>query len=554
MLPPPLPTTIPFPPTPGNREKIEKWLVKDYYSSSTFNVCPHQLLPLMEGPLKIMVNPEAEPVAYHTPIPVPLHWQDQVHSDLMRDVALGVIEPVPVGTPVTWCHRMVVTRKKDGTPRRVIDFQALNKHCSRETHHTMSPFHQATLVPAGMKKKVTDAWNGYHSVPIRKEDRHHTTFITPWDRFRYCTLPQGFIAAGDGYSRRFDEIVCEVPNKTKCIDDGLLWSPDIKKSFFQACEWLDICGRHGITQNPRKFHFGEDIVEYAGFEITTDSIRPGENFIRAIRDFPTPQNTTDIRSFFGLVNQVNYCLSSSDELRPFRDLLSPSNQFYWDNVMDDLFKKAKDIIIQDITEGVRIFDKERKTCLSTDWSKHGIGFSLGQKHCECPTDEPFCCPDGWKLTFASNRFTHNAEERYAPIEGEALAVAWGLEKARHFVLGCKDLVIATDHKPLLKILGDRHLHDIKKPRLFNLKEKTLPFKYKIIHVPGKRYFTADGVSRYPSGNPNPDKMFLQDDVHDMSTAAAFEEELTVSAMSALASVDVVSWYDVREATSSGPVK
>ncbi len=33
-----------------------------------------------------------------------------------------------------------------------------------------------------------------------------------------------------------------------------------------------------------------------------------------------------------------------------------------------------------------------------------------------------------------SRFTHSAESRYAPIEGEALAVADALEKARHFLL------------------------------------------------------------------------------------------------------------------------
>ena len=100
----------------------------------------------------------------------------------------------------------------------------------------------------------------------------------------------------------------------------------------------------------------------------------------------------------------------------------------------------------------------------------------------------------WKLTFTYNRYTHNAKANYAPIEGEALAVAWTLEKARHFVLGCKDLIVATDHKPLLKILGDRHLQDIKNPCLVNLKQKTLPFKFKIIHVPGSHHFTADGVT------------------------------------------------------------
>ena len=85
--------------------------------------------------------------------------------------------------------------------------------------------------------------------------------------------------------------------------------------------------------------------------------------------------------------------------------------------------------------------------------------------------------------FKNGRFTNPAESRYAPVEGEALAVVFGLEKAKHFVLGCNDLIVATDPKPLLKVLGDRKLENIDNPRLRNLKEKTLSFRFKIIHVP-----------------------------------------------------------------------
>ena len=48
-----------------------------------------------------------------------------------------------------------------------------------------------------------------------------------------------------------------------------------------------------------------------------------------------------------------------------------------------------------------------------------------------------CCKQGWKITLVGSRFTHAAESRYTPIKGEALAVADALDKARHFVLGCK---------------------------------------------------------------------------------------------------------------------
>ena len=45
----------------------------------------------------LMVNLDAVPGAHHTPVPVPLHWLDDVKAGLDQDVRLGVIEPVSLG-------------------------------------------------------------------------------------------------------------------------------------------------------------------------------------------------------------------------------------------------------------------------------------------------------------------------------------------------------------------------------------------------------------------------------------------------------------------------
>ena len=52
-------------------------------------------------------------------------------------------------------------------------------------------------------------------------------------------------------------------------------------------------------------------------------------------------------------------------------------------------------------------------------------------------------------------------------------MAWAIGKSRHFTLGNDKIIILVDHKPLLKILGDRELADIDSPRILNLKQKTL---------------------------------------------------------------------------------
>jgi len=188
---------------------------------------------------------------------------------------------------------------------------------------------------------------------------------------------------------------------------------------------------------------------------------------------------------------------------------------------------------------------------------------------------------GWKITLVGSRFTHAAESRYAPVEGEALAVADALDKARYFVLGCQDLIVAVDHKPLLKLFGDRSLDQIPNPRLRNLKEKTLRYRFSMIHIPGIKHRAADSISRHPTGEINPTKMHLADDTHAINTDQSHDqmnihiselrhhflagircsEEVIndssytdiIATSSSSTGLSAITWDRVRLATSSDPI-
>ena len=66
-----------------------------------------------------------------------------------------------------------------------------------------------------------------------------------------------------------------------------------------------------------------------------------------------------------------------------------------------------------------------------------------------------------------------------------------------FLLGCPSFYVVTDHLPLLPILGDKALDQIKNPRLRSMKEITLRFNFKAVHVPGSLHLGPDAASRYP---------------------------------------------------------
>ena len=87
-----------------------------------------------------------------------------------------------------------------------------------------------------------------------------------------------------------------------------------------------------------------------------------------------PTRITDVRSWFGLVNQVAHYGQLRKLVEPLRPLLSSKTKFFWDEKMQQSFDESKEKIVEAIREGVEIFELGRWTLLRTDYSKTGIGY------------------------------------------------------------------------------------------------------------------------------------------------------------------------------------
>ena len=275
---------------------------------------------------------------------------------------------------------------------------------------------------------MSDAWNGYHSIPLDIRDRHVTTFLTPWGRMRYLVAPQGSISSGDGYTYWYDLLIRNLKNFKKCVDDVLGWAPMLYELFFNTVTFLYQTNCHGVIQNPDKFHWGKREIEYLGFWVTENGLRPTQDMLKAIQDFPRPVDITGIRSWFGLIEQVAFAFSKNALMEPFRKLLVKNAVYAWNDELQTAFDTAKKEIVALVSAGVKSFQLNTPTCIVTDWSKVGIGYALWQKRCLCIEIHPSCCPSGWDLITCGSRFCTAAESRYHPIEGELLGLAWSLQK------------------------------------------------------------------------------------------------------------------------------
>ena len=135
------------------------------------------------------------------------------------------------------------------------------------------------------------------------------------------------------------------------MDDTVFWDEELEGHWWRVIEFLETTGRSGIILNPDKFQFCAKDVKFAGFRITESRVAPLAKYIDAIRLFPTPQKITDIRSWFGLVNQVTGYGQLRSYLQPFRKFLSPKVKFEWIASLEEAFNAGKNEIIR-----VQIFD------------------------------------------------------------------------------------------------------------------------------------------------------------------------------------------------------
>lgn len=126
----------------------------------------------------------------------------------------------------------------------------------------------------------------------------------------------------------------------------------------------------GITLQPEKFRFCQRDCEFVGFNLGWEEYRPTEEKLAAIRNFLMPESPTitDIRSWFGLVNQLAPFMAPAPVMQPFRELLKRpvSKKVYWYQQLRQEFERSKEVFCRLDRDGLVYYDKSRPTAAVTD--------------------------------------------------------------------------------------------------------------------------------------------------------------------------------------------
>ena len=450
----------------------------------------------------ISLTKNVKPFCVHTPRSIPFAFRDKLKAELDLLQEQNIIAPV---TEVTeWCAPIVVTPKKNSESIRMcVDLSRLNRYVQRERYQSITPAQAVADIAASDAKYFTvlDAMKGYHQCALDSESQLLTTFITPFGRFKYLRAPYGISSISEHYDRRMAEAFTGLNGFRHIVDDIVIYDSDAATHTEHVCAFLKCCADKNIALNLAKCKFHQTKVTFAGFILSADGYQVDHTITDAISLFPTPTNRTDLRSFFGLANQLSACTNSiATSLAPLRPLLSTKNDFLWSPVHDKAIAAAKDTLT--VAPIVSFFDLVKLTRLCTDASRNGLGFILQQKSVDRQ----------WSLIQAGSRFLTETESHYAVIELELLAISWAVSKCRLFLTGLQHFTVLTDHNPLIPILNSHRLDEVENPRLQRLKTRLMAYNFTAEWRKGSQNDAPDALSRNPVSDPQPQDMLAEHDI------------------------------------------
>ena len=297
----------------------------------------------------------------------------------------------------------------------------------------------------------------------------------------------------------------------------------------------------GATLNPEKCEFERNKLKFLGHLIDGNGIQVDPDKTSAISEMKPPNNVSELRRFMGMVNQLGkFSPNLADLTQPLRELLSKKCAWLWGTDQEQAFAAVKAELSNAPT--LTLYDQEAETKISADASSYGLGAVLLLKS----TSE-------WRPVAFASRSMSETERRYVQIEKEALAITWACEKFSMYILG-KRFAIETDHKPLVPLLGSKHLDSLP-PRVLRFRLRLARYDYSIEHVPGKELYTADTLSRAPCSPVNDSSL---GELAELATKACVAHlpasTLTLSKIQKAQSADALCTLAIKYCITSWPHK
>ncbi|KAJ9514787.1 hypothetical protein QJQ45_028458, partial [Haematococcus lacustris] len=403
------------------------------------------------------------------PSPRPIYRMSQPELDQLKKqlddlLAKGFIRPStsPFAAPVLF------VRKKDGSLRLCVDFRALNQQTLKNRAHVFSKI---------------DLRSGYHQIRVAEEDIPKTAFRTRYGHYEFTVLPFGLCNApatfqqlmNDVFKPHLDDFVLVY------LDDILVFSKSAADHERHLHLTLSLLRQHQLCANLAKCAFWLDTVDFLGHIVSAAGIQPDPTKVKAVLDWPAPQDKHQLRSFLGTANYYRRLLHHhAHRVLPLTDLLRDEQPWRWGEAEQRAFADIKAAMAS--SPVVRPPDFSLPFTVKTDASLFAIGAVLTQQD-----------SSGAEYVVAyESRKLNPAQVNYPAHERELLAVLHALTTWRHYLLG-RPFIVETDNSATTHVLTQSNLTG----RQMRWTQRLAEFDITFVHKAGKHHTVPDALSRRP---------------------------------------------------------
>jgi len=339
-------------------------------------------------PVSLDIKPGEKP--YHgKAYPIPHIYEQTLKKEVERLISIGVLEKC---SDSEWASPTFIIPKKNGTVRFITDLRQVNKRIIRkpfpipqisDVMQKLEGFQYATALDLNM---------GYYHIRLDPDAQRICTLILPWGKYKYKRLPMGLSGSPDIFQDRMTNLVGDLEYARAYLDDLLcLTCGTFDDHLKKLSELLWRLESAGLKINAKKSKFCTDQIEYLGFYITRDGIKPVDTKVRAILDLDRPKNIKDVRKVLGMVQYYRDLWEKrSHVLAPLSDLIgeySPKGKknkkkqksikkFVWTDEHEKAFLQMKKIVSREVMLAYPNFNK--KFVIYTDASNKQLGVVITQ--------------------------------------------------------------------------------------------------------------------------------------------------------------------------------
>ena len=126
-----------------------------------------------------------------------------IDAQLNRGTSADQLEP----STGPWAARVVIVKKKDGSPRFCVDYRGLNKVTIKDVYPLPRIDDTLDRLQGAKFFSSLDLASGYWQVPVHPKHRYKTAFITHRGLFQFKVMPFGLCNAPATFQRMIDMLL-----------------------------------------------------------------------------------------------------------------------------------------------------------------------------------------------------------------------------------------------------------------------------------------------------------------------------------------------------------